>query len=69
MLGAKLNIPSRHQDDEPPLKPRRVQGLHADQPLDHPLSEKAMGALPLFSKKYSEVWFTGRLSCGCPPSD
>ena len=23
-----------------------------------------MGALPLFSKKYSKVWFTGRLSCG-----
>ena len=26
----------------------------------------AMGALPIFSRKYSKVWFTGRLSCAVP---
>ena len=26
----------------------------------------AMGALPIFPRKYSKVWFTGRLSCAVP---
>ena len=27
---------------------------------------KAMGSLPMCSRKYSRVWFTGRLSCAVP---
>ncbi len=45
MPGAKHEIARAvDQDQEPPLQPRRVQSLHADQPLDHPLPQAGDGS-------------------------
>ncbi len=44
MPGAEHEIPCAvNQDDEPPLQPGLVQGLHTDQSLDHPLSQAGDG--------------------------